>query len=257
MNLVMRRASEYLGKIRDSELGFRLLGSHKPDLVACYIDRGSNIFVSTLGSRKNDQDCDPGRFLVLYDDPATGTADCRPSGLCTDDYGAELSRRMSRTVGRLFDLGVLRLAALRNMVQMKDFGQFLRSMELQVQRVSFGGAGSRLNVRRLRTLLGKRSLALSEPVIYRSARTQYYLSNIESISVDIGTIEIPGWQTYDAFMRRRLQGSLRYISNVGKRYENLLQTLGAISQFSIANDLLNIQRTGELFAAVFILYYLL
>ena len=251
-----RRANQYLSRIRNSKLGDVLFGPHKPDFAASYLDYGSSFFVSSLGSRHGELDRSPGSFLLLFDDRPTGPPPVQPSGRTSDELGVEMSYRIGRTVALLFDLGVLRLAALRNMRYMKDFDPFLRSIERSLQYVPESEAVDQSLLTRIWKVIQKHTNIVPEPVSYRAARTKYYQSSISAALAALHTFEIPGWHTYSTIIQRRLMVSIQNLVDIGERFDGVQRRLTNMS-LSIRNlELLNIQKNGDALAKLFSLYYI-
>jgi hypothetical protein len=251
-----RRVNQYLGSIRDSKVGDVLFGPHKPDFAASYLDYGTSLFVSSLGSRRGELDRSPGSFLLLYDDEPANLPELCPSGLTSDDLDVEMSYRLGRTVARLFDLGVLRLAALRNMRYMKDFEPFLREIERELQGVPDFDVVDDSLLSALWREIQKHTSHLPEPIAYRAARTKYYQSNMTAILGALHTIEIPGWHTYSTILQRRLMVSIQNLGDIGDRFDGVQRRLTNIS-LSLRNlELLKIQKGGEALAKLFSAYYI-
>lgn len=215
------------------------LNRPRSDVVACYLQQGHALFVSSMGFRRSQSDVTPSRYLILHrDDPAWEPLG-GPSGV---PLAGTAAWRLSRLISRIHDLGVSRIAALRRHADLKNFAQYLSHIENELQRFSTLGAalsedararsGSLTDIKRE---FLERAEGFGESLVNRSLRSRYYLETTKTLQEDLAIIGVPGWTSYDQFLRRRVYNTMGEISSLAERYERVLETMNAFNQFEIVS----------------------
>lgn len=237
--------------------GSTLLGGWPHDCVACYMQNGHSIYVSNIGKRQSETDEQPLNYLVLYADaaapPGPGATDEPPPTAAISACGGP---RLSRFVGRIHDVGLARLAALRNMRRMREFNNALRIAEFDLQSINPAQARTR-QLRLLEERIEEAARTVGESVHHRSLRASYYLGQLQRIADDLSIIDIVGFQDYRQFVRRNLYQSIENIVAVGRRYQSVLEQLSTKHNAANSINLLHIQRIADIAASVIIIYYML
>lgn len=254
-------AGRFLHGLWDKGLSAWLLGSDKDDCVACFMQEGHSIYVSNVGKRSGVDDQSPLKYLIMYSDqPVSALAyregEVSPLEIRTNHDDLKSSWRLCRFIGRLHDLGVVRLAALKNLRRMKRFNHFLRDVEYRVQEIDPTLDRNR-SLSAIDREIHDRAAAVGESVYHRSLRANYYLMQMRNIVEDIGIIGIPGFQDYRQFIRRYLYQSVESIAGVGIRYRRVVEQMGTKHGISNAASLLNIQRIADATASIIVLYYII
>lgn len=196
------------------------------DAIACYVQRGRAMYISTLGAQASPTSKDEVRYLVLYERPEVIEREC---GVPKPDprRRAHLERfRLSRLVYRLNTIGTLRLAALRELRRMRATGDRLREIEDALEAAAYrksalGGYGARDRellavIHELEKMADGKS-AEGSPILHRAARTRHYWEQIQRLLDDMDVGEIATWQTYHQFIHRRLATTLEYVASINTR----------------------------------------
>ena len=206
--------------LRSQKEAFRkgLFAGSDEDVVACYFQRGQVIYVSALGAQKEVGSNDELRYLLIYNDTSL-----KPGGtyeLSADRY------RLSRLVHRVNTIGTLRLAALRDLRELRRAGDALRRIETDIEIAAHDEApGSRY--RKLGGMIGRlESMARKyakngTPLFYRTARARLYFDQMKTLLEDLGADPIPQWQSYDQFLSRRLFAQHEFTATLGDRLSEL------------------------------------
>jgi hypothetical protein len=118
------------------------------------------------------------------------------------------------------------LAALRDLRVLRDVAQHLRKLEADMgQAAAINNPKKRsLNLRQLvwdLEALGRFSQSRDVSLFYRTARAGYYFAQMKNLLHDLGVAQIPDWQSYEQFVRRRLYTSLEFTSGLGQRVLDL------------------------------------
>lgn len=216
--------------------------------VACHLQNGHALYISSLGSRRHQTDDTALHYLVLYQDHEDWQANHGPSGHFASHPAMRIGGRLSRLVGRLHDVGVMRLAALRQVSQLKNFAQYLGHVENELQRYNPGKSpdSSRRasisfeDVDTLRSQMLQRAEEFEESVVNRSTRAAGYFAQVKLLAEDLGIVPIPRWQAYDLFIRRRLFATLNEVSNVADRYQAVQRSFNTIYQVRTGEETRNL-----------------
>jgi hypothetical protein len=182
-------------------------------------------------------------YMVLYQDHPDWHGVHGPTSRRSSDGELGISGRLSRLTGRLHDIGVARLAAMKQVDQLKNFAQYLSHVENQLQRYNperpRQGSLEPLSfeaIQELRSQTFFRAEAFDESVVNRSLRASGYFESVRTLSEDLGIIGIPRWQSYELFIRRRLFRTLHEISAVSARYQAVLKVFNTIYQMQTAEE---------------------
>lgn len=262
-------ASVQVDEARETEFYLRALKDHlrqsvffsgDRDAVACYMQNGQVVYVSSIGSQFMRSPNDPPppraelRYLILYEE-ATGEHDLEDRHKALGGRDEDRERyRLSRLVHRLHTIGTLRLAALRDLAAIRQLNEELKQVELQLEPAAsapFERRDSRLMevVRRLEDLAGS-AMDGGVPIFYRTSRARNYFKQMELLVEDLNVGDIPDWQNYRQFMRRRLYSSIDFNSNFGRRVIELWELARSRAEFIESRTLLLLQDIAAVSAAI-------
>jgi hypothetical protein len=202
----------------------RTVFGQSDDVIACYLQDGHAMYVSSLGSQSSPRDIDDLRYVLFFDDDQQMPPP--PGGLTPDEVQRQRNWRMSRLIYRLHEAGTLRLAGLRKLRQLRSGMAELTRIEHQVVRKawpSYIGWFFGREVRRATEKLFKLSASLGEPIQNRLTRSSYYFMRSQAQVSALGVKKIPGWQSYSEFLERRIYNTYHQIGAMGPRIDRLLR----------------------------------
>lgn len=227
---------------------FSVFGSGSADVIACYLRRGSAIYLSNIGSQRTPHSKDPLRFLVLYPN----------SGPYLDLSSAAYENRrwwLSRLIHRLLSAGTTRVKALRDLNEIYRAGEKLAVLERAVERLetkqmkrSPGNSYVSLSatIRRLMQI----SSGIDGSLLLRVNENRLAFRHMERHLADLEIVRIPGWQSYSAFVNRRLVNTYAKIGAIGERYDRLWSIIRTRMEAVEAQASVNLQRIGTGIAMV-------
>lgn len=214
----------------------RTLFLRSDDMIACYMQNGKAIYLSSLGSQVNPRELDDLRYALIYEDGSLpdGTADTAQRGQQLDhrQLNRQINWRLSRLMYRLHEAGTLRLAGLRKLRRLRQAMAELTSIEQEVVRKAWPSSYGFLFSNRIREVT-ERLFALStiigEPIQYRLSRSDYYFIRSQAQVKELGVVKIPAWQSYSEFLERRIYQTYAQISGMTGRIDRVLRFLEAQS----------------------------
>jgi hypothetical protein len=244
------RETEFYLRAQKDRLAKSVFFSGDRDAIACYMQNGQVLYVSSLGTQRVRRTgdtalpCDELRYLVLYEEPG---AEQKLSEAHRRMGGRDENRerfRLSRLVHRINTIGTLRLAALRELRALRLLNEELKKIELALEpalRAPFERRdhGLMAVIRRLESLGSSQGDGV--PVFYRSSRAQHYFKQLDLLVEDLNIGDIPDWQNYRQFVRRRLYASLEFNANFGRRVIELWQLARSRAEFIESRTLLFLQ----------------
>ena len=227
------------------------------NVVACFLFNGHFLYVSSIGHRIDsddktpEPDNSPSTFWLFYKDFNRSRAHGEDGYLASST-----DRRASRLIYNLHTIATVRIAALYNMKAMKDFSQRLRRLELMALNLRKNtGKDAIKQSLAFREQLVAAEERVGESIIYRAARTGYYLSIMRTLVEDSTIVSIPSWQNLENFIRRRLEPSLGYLAGLGARYEALNDLFSAEYTLNIGGQIYEFQKIADMLFYVLALYY--
>ncbi|MCC7248276.1 MAG: DUF3422 family protein, partial [Lysobacter sp.] len=160
-------------------------------------------------------------------------------------------------IGRLLDtvhsMGVLRIAALRNIDKISD-----ASKELADIRSSIRDSGS-LNIKTLQKQMDE---LLKKDASWRIERSQRYWKQFLARVDRVRIVRIEGFQPYDVFVNRRIGDTITFIESTGKQLANIrkeidfrYQMMQTESLEKNINYITSLQKAGELLLLFPLSYY--
>jgi hypothetical protein len=218
-----------------------LLSDQESDCVACYMQNGHCIYVSSLGSETANPR-EPVKYLLLYRDPASP-----PDGKRGISHAApcNFAWRLSRFVGRLHDIAAARLRALSQHEEISRFLVHAKDLEFQLaeRRLTSEETVKEIETRfRMITHARTRDVPKGEgftdedykrakivpntkPLIVRAGIVQAQYAIVQRLCIDLGIINLPGYQPYDQFLRRRVVGPIEWMLTAPDLYGSIAQKL--------------------------------
>jgi hypothetical protein len=242
-----QEVSIYLWKKRD-EFKHGVFESGDKDVVASYFQGGQALYLSSLGSQPVPDSREELRYLLMYD------ARELPAGI---DRRAWDRHRLSRLVFRINTIGTLRLAALRDLRQLRKVGEQLKGFEIRLEQAAHK-KGHRARDRALLEVIGElEDIASPEsdpdrpvPIFYRTARSAHYSGQMRALLEDLDEELIVGWQSYGQFVHRRVQSSLEYAASLGGRINSLWGIARTRMEFLESRALLTLERVSHVVVPV-------
>ncbi|MCS6624658.1 hypothetical protein N0B44_17210 [Roseibacterium beibuensis] len=248
--------------------------ANNSDCVACYMQGGHSIYVSSLGSQQNATK-DPQKYLLLYEDPGQVRKRGGPSTGVPAPYN--FAWRLSRFVSRIHDIGAARLKALQ---QHEEIARFL----LQAREIEFMLAerNLRLDSRELKLVehqffqithadtvdvphgrklehqppIGKvRYAPGTTPLKVRAATVRYQYALMMRLAGDLGIIPLPTYQSYDHFLRRRVVGLMERLSGASDRFDSIVRALDSANIRNQSSEIVRIQRIADVVGALVFTFY--
>jgi hypothetical protein len=224
-------------------------GSDK-DVVACYFQRGQVIYVSALGAQGSVNAQDELRYLLIYNDKPLETDGMKlPDDPVADRY------RLSRLVHRVNTIGTLRLAALRDLRQLRRASNELRQIESGLE-IAAHGQASRSRARKLGGMIGQLDRMIrwyadkGIPLLYRTARARLYSDQMKRLLEDLGADPIPQWQSYNQFVSRRLFAQLEFTARLGNRILDLWALARSRAEAAEVENLRWLKKTAQISALI-------
>ncbi len=238
-----RNTERYLRSVR-KELAASVFEAGGQDSVACYLQRGQAIYVSSLGSQPHPNAKEELRYLLLYDYLAD-------SDTQRDRYSERY--RHSRLVFRINAIGTLRLAAMHQLRSLRGVSDELRRIEVQLEEAAHSAPKERH--RQLMAVIEAVEDLATAPlkdgvlIFYRTARARYYFEAMQKLLKDLDVRQIPDWQTYEQFLHRRLFSTLEFASQLGQRLMDLWELARSRAELIEARTLLWLQ-TAATYASI-------
>ncbi len=207
------------------------------DVVACYFLNRRAIYASTLAqpSLKEDQPS------MRFDDVPLPVPRVVFNTFCASDDPWQIGR----LVDQILCCGCSRLSSLREFDELMEAGDRVRHLEDELN------AGEDIDDDFLNTLRD-----VSERTSYRIVRSQHYWRQFKGLLKDLRIERIEGWQPYDAFVHRRIGGSIDLINGIAQRHALLQSQADLVYQRKQADRLLKLQTFAELVAIIPLIYYL-
>lgn len=218
-----------------------LLSEQESDCVACYMQNGHCLYVSSLGSETSDPN-DPVKYLLLYRDPVSP-----PHGRRGISHAApsNFAWRLSRFVGRVHDIGAARLRALSQLEEISRFLVHAKDLEFSLAEKNLNDPEEvRKLDRRFRMITHARTRDVpsehrytdaqyrdanivpnTKPLIVRAGIVQTQYAVVQRLCADLGIITLPGYQPYDQFLRRRVVGSIEWMLTAPDLYASIARKL--------------------------------
>ena len=210
------------------------------DVVANYLRNGSVIYTSNIGSQTSPDAKDYLRFLLLYNttplvdgftthvgapsdgDCSTENMDKRPIYLAQAYQNDEMFW-LSRIVSRLLTMGTLRLAAISDLKAINSAMSALAQIESDLSAIE-GAPNVRGQYAELRKLIKDRMSQVwtgNHTLISRIGSNKVAFQAMKRQLDDLEITRIPGWQSYDSFINRRLVTTYERISEIAERYTDV------------------------------------
>lgn len=220
------------------------------DVIACYLAQGQMIYISNLGAQRfsvasgtDKAPRDPLRFLLLYGrNFVVGAA---PEFTVLDRTKIEEIQRWahSRLLNRLLNMGTTRLLAMRKLSDLLTVERKLPDIEKALWE-----ADSEKDLNKISMKLER--LAKNGAIISDTKSVDLAYSTMTRLLGDLGVIQIPGYQAYDMFIRRRLDGTYNQIVGLGDKLERIWQLYRARQQEQEAKSSLRTQRAANAIAII-------
>lgn len=212
-----------------------VLNYNAVDAIANYARYGHLIYLSNLGSQRPEGQEEPLQFSLFYN------GDARASN-------AEIMSRnwwLSRAVGRFLTAGTNRLLGLRRLTKLEEARKSLAEIEIEAAEVAatrvggtrFADFESKLNA--LNDLMSKlnnilkpigtkgSNLKAADSFLNVIAKNRLAYEVMRRSIDDLYIDRIAGWQSYNDFIHRRLQGTYSWIVDLEARYKFLFSFLDA------------------------------
>jgi hypothetical protein len=169
--------------------------------------------------------------------------------------------RLGRLIDQIHSLETLRLAALRDLKEINGASEDINVLSARTS-IARADESTLVNFAQI-------GQEIDFGLTYRIDRSRNYVASLRELLDTMKTEDVPGFQKYGDFMRRRIFDTFDYIDRVGSRYDELRrqitflidggheQTMMALQtataeNTSVTNDLL---RIAEVFGVVPITYY--
>lgn len=212
--------------------------------VLCSMQRGAALYGSTLGGVAS-LPYGPAsvRYFIVYAGPSRG--------------------QLGRLVSRLHNSGELRLAALFDHEELWYVSDLIRSVDLRMGQLErHGQRAPRTDTAELQNDLRQIATLVTGGLAFRTSRSRHYASALRDRIAALNIHTEYGWQDYGAFIRRTLNHHFENLSEIGQRYERLVERLQSLDYFLIANTVAHDQRESrrlltyaEIFAVAASVYY--
>jgi uncharacterized membrane-anchored protein len=134
---------------------------------------------------------------------------------------------LGRLVNHLHRLGVLRLAALKDVKLLRDKGKRLSDLDSFIERARESVATDERNAMKsiqeahncFNSIAADFMKEANCDLAYRIDRSRYYVSQVRSNVEFLRIKRLEGYQPYDQFVERRVGGEFDFIDRLGRRYE--------------------------------------
>lgn len=239
---VLRQVWPLITHMQGRDLGGPTLDGR--EIVACYFLNRRALFASSL-AKMGPMDADGRPPRVVYS-----------MFLAMEDRW-----QIGRLVDRIFSCGSARLAAMREFNFVLKAGDRLHEIEDELFTTSNGANGFTQGVRdKIEYLFGQID---SDFVEYRVEGAQHYWEQFHALLVSLREKRIEGFQPYGQFVARRLSGSIDLIGSIGRRHQVTREEVDLRYQIEqttnlvrLQEQLVRLQRVGEVFATISIGYYI-
>lgn len=227
---------------------FSVFRSGGADVIACYLRRGSAIYMSNIGSQRSPSSRDPLRFLIIYPNSGPYLDPSSP---------AHENRRwwLGRLIHRLLSAGTMRVKALRDLKDIYEAGEKLAGIEKDVEELE-GEQSTRSpakNYSALTTMIRRLtqiSSGNSGSLLLRVHENRLAYLHMQRQLADLEIVRIPGWQSYSAFVNRRLVNTYAKIGAIVERYDRLWSIIRTRMEAVEAQSSVNLQRIGTSVAVI-------
>lgn len=167
-------------------------------------------------------------------------------------YGGPSRHQLGRLVAMIHHCGELRLAAMFDHDEVRTASRLIRNLDHDLDNVAETPLTAAQVYRDL-ALIGRMCNGGLE---FRIARAQYYSDALQGLVGELRDIRVPGWQSYDGFIRRNVVRRVANTIGIGQRYRALIEKARQLNEAATTEQLLALQRVGEAFALVAASYYL-
>lgn len=230
------------------------------DVVASYMRDGSALYLSGLGSQQSPDSHDPLRFMILYD-PLSHFADDSP-------YRADQKWWLSRFVGRLLQMGTTRLHALHRHKEIDAAARKISQIEKKMEKIEQDHRGAKNK----NSPLSKEYFALSDQMhalrgvlnlsghgahsrsddslIHRATANEVAFQDMMRQLDELSVSPIPGWQSYEALITRRLVRTHQRMAEVVPRYRHMWGVLRTRMEALEARAAIRLNQLALTFAAI-------
>lgn len=201
------------------------------DVIACYLARGQMIYLSNLGAQRfsaatpetGTPPRDPLRFLLIYGRKfnAANSADSDSARLKQIEETQRWA--FSRLLNRLLNMGTTRLLAMRKLSDLLTVERKLPEIEKALWKTR-----SERDLAKISNQLER--LADKGAIISDTKSVDLAYSTMTRLLGDLGIVQVPGFQAYDMFIRRRLDGTYNQIVGLGEKLERIWQIYRARQQ---------------------------
>ncbi|GAM97232.1 hypothetical protein U91I_00857 [alpha proteobacterium U9-1i] len=229
------------------------------DVIACYLQHGHAIYVSSLGSQSSAVEIDDLRYVLFYN----GVSSAPEQLPLLEQHlwkapDRQKNWRVSRLVYRLHEAGTLRLAGLRKLRRLRRSMVRLAGAEQHVVEhawPNFLGLLFARHVKRTTEMLFQIGAEIGEPIQYRLSRSRYYFHRARSNVEEMGIEKIPGWQSYSEFLKRRVYLTYEQIDAMGPRMDRVLRFIQTQNDALRNAQAIFWQFMGALAAIIVLPYY--
>lgn len=218
-----------------------LLSEQESDCVACYMQNGHCVYVSSLGS-ETDNPSEPVKYLLLYRDPVSPPWAKRG---VSHAASCNFAWRLSRFVGRLHDIAAARLRALSQHEEISRFLVHAKDLEFRLAERTLSSEQAVKEIEnRFRMITHARTRDVpsgegytdadyrragivpnTKPLIVRAGIVQTQYAVVQRLCTDLGIINLPGYQPYDQFLRRRVVGPIEWMLTAPELYASIARKL--------------------------------
>lgn len=202
---------------------------------------GQAVFVSTFGSSVPDQIANGSAALYRFEEgylPASRymlLLDRRPD-----------SGQLGRLLERIHSVETFRLAALRNLKEVRDAADEIRFFGLKLDRLNAADyQGQRDLLDEILARLRAQAQAVRGGLSYRISRSELYASEYRSRLAELRSKQIEGWQPYQDFFERRTAHTYEMISSVKALRSALMDRVQLLLERLQWHELTEVQRDAQ------------
>jgi hypothetical protein len=258
------------------------------EFIACKVLTNRVLYISALGRDDEEQTSDDRKQIEVAKDVLT-PEDVRKAetryfaerefqtirrvkyllvlnGLDDFERGKPVYDRwqIGRLIYRINALGTLRLAAMRDLKELRKagvrvmlLGRYLDQLYTRIYAKSKPAKAERTEQDLIQFFESLSQVGDTIPygIEYRINRSRYYAGAFRTLVADLGIRRIPGWQTYQAFVRRRLYSVFDSIDQLGGRLQDIRQRANTLLDVVHTRTLLRYQKIAELIVIPAVAYY--
>ncbi len=214
------------------------------DLVANYLRNGSVIYTSNVGAQTSPSSNDYLRFLLIYKAtiPSERGSSPQPPRDGDPENADEATRKLylerayktdesfwiSRIVSRLLTMGTLRLMAISDIGAINSAMEYLEDIEYELSKLESRTINERAQYSELKKLIRERLSEVwsaNHSLVSRVSSNKVAFQAMKRQLEDLEITRIPGWQSYDAFINRRLVTTYERISEIADRYNDIWRVI--------------------------------